>query len=331
MKGGCKLKRNTYVILVILLVLFSCKALANTDELILLDDPEIVRNALQRPYELMLIDLRLPAEEFPILNEKAQDKLVNLVSLYGNRETEQGTKSRDIEIPEYTYENLYIADNGNANRLSLNPLPGVLLDAEYDKTEEDDTVEENTNISLSYWMNNRTILRAEYGRENKEWWSIANEEINDNPILYNEEISETGRLGISYQSNKYLTFSADYINNDFPALDRDYSTIFGVEYKDVLGSVRYHYQLDYGEENSKATGLELAYKDLATFNATYKIYNRKELEEQLSHQWDFGLDLNINDISTLSLEYQVKPLIDDIMTEEDDNESNIKAQLEIKF
>ena len=319
------MRREICSVLLFILLLFSCKALAGTDEFISFDNPELVRNVLLKPYELALIDLRLPEEDYPVLNKKAQDKLFNLVSLYGNRESEQDSLyySRYIEISDYNFENTYI--NANVNRISLNPLPGVLVDAEYDKTEEDNTIEENANISLSYWMNNRTLLRAEYGRENREWWSISDEDISNSTILYNEEVNETGRLGISYQSNKYLTFSADYINKDFPALDSDYSTVFGIVYKDILGSVKYHYQMDFGEENARATGLELAYKDLATFNATYKIYNRKELEEQLS-QWDFGLDLNINALSTLSLEYQIKPLG---VTEEDVNEANIKAQLEI--
>lgn len=219
------MRREICSVLLFILLLFSCKALAGTDEFISFDNPELVRNVLQKPYELALIDLRLPEEDYPVLNKKAQDKLFNLVSLYGNRESEQDSLyySRYIEISDYNFENTYI--NANVNRISLNPLPGVLVDAEYDKTEEDNTIEENANISLSYWMNNRTLLRAEYGRENREWWSISDEDISNSTILYNEEVNETGRLGISYQSNKYLTFSADYINKDFPALDSDYSTV----------------------------------------------------------------------------------------------------------
>ncbi|MGB4372830.1 MAG: hypothetical protein WBI93_04585, partial [Halanaerobiales bacterium] len=101
---------------------------------------------------------------------------------------------------------------------------------------------------------------------------------------------------------------------------------------DDLGRVRYHYQLDRGNDNARTTGLELGFKDLATFNATYKIYNPETIEEQLN-QWIFGIGLNLNDSSTLSFEYlwkQDNPA-EDLVGEENKDEPDIKAKLEIKF
>ena len=62
---------------------------------------------------------------------------------------------------------------GNSNVFTLEPLPGVSLNAEYDKDELDLLTKENTNISLNYRMNKRTLIWAEYGWENRGWWDIV--------------------------------------------------------------------------------------------------------------------------------------------------------------
>lgn len=389
LRGGRKVKRNILLISIILFLLFLFPAftMASTDEPILLDSPEILRNSLNKPYKLESVNLRLPDIKSSIFNERAQNKLQDLALLYGNEERNNiyNLLERDM-TDQFSEYRLNVEEDVDGNIILLNPLPGVSLNAEFDINEEDYTLEENTNISLNYWMNNRTLIRAEYGRENREWWDIRDIRLDNNEknegidygrgsgeddganekddetdgheddnedrignsdeksfeeeyikeLILNEEKNETSRLGISYRTNDYLTISADYIN-DFTSLNRDYSTIFGLEYKDDLGSLRYHYQMDYGDDRGRETGLEFGYRDLATFNATYKIYDPKTIEEQISqleNQWDFGLDLNLNELSTLSFEYQKQGKLSENLfaeVEDDEGESNIKAKLEIKF
>jgi hypothetical protein len=358
-------KRDIILFLLIFIVLTSISRAA-IDMPISLDSPIIVENYLYNSYELLNINLRLPDIEERVFSEEAQNKLLDLANIYEPNRTNNNytynllesekTISLDKQLFNYT---------GNSNVFTLEPLPGVSLNAEYDKDELDLLTKENTNISLNYRMNKRTLIWAEYGWENRGWWDIVplnivdkepdnpeedsnentydegnTEEIIDKEIVirpsgsitFHEESNERGRLGIAYKTSDYLTISADYIN-DFNSGNNSSSTIIGLEYRDDdLGRVRYHYQLDRGNDNARTTGLELGFKDLATFNATYKIYNPETIEEQLN-QWIFGIGLNLNDSSTLSFEYlwkQDNPA-EDLVGEENKDEPDIKAKLEIKF
>ncbi len=321
--------------------------LAYMEKPIVLDDPELFNNSLNHSYDLVSMDLRLPEIDPEILNNKSQNKLINLVLLYGARDDLQINKedSRFIErfssgeMDEYR---LNVENDDQEKSLSVNPLPGISVDADFNKDEEDNSIQENTNVSLKYWMNNKTLIRAKYGMENKEWWDIREIKLengsegefnSDEPVhelTFNEEKNQTSSLGISFQTNDRVTISADYI--DSTSMERDFSTLFGVEYKDDVGTLKYHYQVDFGEQNTKETGLELGYKDLATFNATYKIFDPKVIEDQLDKSmWDFGLDVNLNDISTISLGYQLKKKLSDQLIDLGEDESNIQAELKIKF
>ena len=315
--------------------------MASVEEIVL-DDPKLLQDSLDQSYDLAAVGLRLPEIESSILNVKSHDKLIDLVLLYGSGE--------DIEVSnnlldrpldnELNEERLTLEDDQRKKGISLNPLPGVSVDANYNKDEsEDNTTQENTNVSLKYWLNNKTLLRAEYGMENKEWWDIEDIKLENNrdkeiedgessqKLTFNEEKNQTSRLGLSFQTNDRVTISADYV--DSTPIDTDYSTIFGVEYKDDNGIIKYHYQRDFGDQSAKESGLEFGYKDLATFNATYKIFDPKVIEDQLNESiWDIGLDVNLNDISTISLGYQLEKRLPD---KEDDEESNIKAELKLKF
>jgi len=315
-------------------------------------------------YDLINFNLRLPDLNERVFTEEAQSKLLDLAYIYepirlSNTYNELDT-SQYFSLEQHLYNR-----QGDGSILILEPLPGVSVNAEYDKDELDLLIRENTNISLNLWMNKRTMIWAGYGRENRSWWDFVDlnlidkgldndiEENIDNDyseenqenrtdigaelkrtgrMAYFEESNEKGRLGIAYKTSDYFTISADYIN-DLNSDNSAYSTIIGLEYKDDdIGRVRYHYQLDRGSENARITGLEFAFKDLATFNATYKIYNPETIEEQLN-QWIFGLGLNLNDNSTLSFEYlwkQDNPA-EDLVGEENKDEPDIKAKLEIKF
>lgn len=364
LKGGRKVRRDILLFLIIFISI-SCMSWAALYTPILMDYPAMIDNFIYyNRYDLINFDLRLPELDERIFTEEAQSKLLNLAYIYEpdrlNNNTYVMENKRYISLEQYWNNR---QDNGSV--LILEPLPGVAVNAEYDKDELDLSIRENTNISLNLWMNKRTMIWAGYGRENRSWWDFVDlnlidkgldndiEENNDNDyseenqenrtdigaelkrtgrMAYFEESNEKGRLGIAYKTNDYFTISADYIN-DLNSDNSAYSTIIGLEYKDDdLGSLRYHYQLDRGNENARATGLEFAFKDLATFNATYKIYNPETIEEQLN-QWIFGLGLNLNDNSTLSFEYLWKQdnVGEDLLEEENKDESNIKARLEIKF
>lgn len=367
------MKRKLWIIVIIFLLSINNIKITLAEGYIKLGNTEIFNSVMLGDYNLLSIDLRLPEEDMRIFDEETQNKLLDLAESYGGRKIDLDGLTKRVKMIQPVN---YIFNLEQEDRLFFEFFPGVSVNAEYNKNKDDLITEENTNISLNYWMNNRTLIRAEYGRENREWWNIVNINLsdsnneeqdnginddnlkmelqNDNKsngqvideinydgsikernlpglVIYEERL-ETGKVGISYKTNDYLTISADYIN-DLNALSRGYSTIFGVEYKDDdLGSLRYHYQLDRGNENARATGLEFAFKDLATFNATYKIYNPETIEEQLN-QWIFGLGLNLNDNSTLSFEYLWKQdnVGEDLLEEENKDESNIKARLEIKF
>lgn len=308
-----------------------------------LNNPELISERMKQSYDLESIELRLPENVNEILNSESQDKLLDMLAIYGARDDMHFDSNLILNEPSINHSSkryhLDLENQDRGNILSLNPLPGVSVNAGYDKDEdeEENLVRENTNISLQYWMNNRTRISAEYGMENREWWD---EEIRSEgadkengqsmeEVIFNEERDQTSRLGISYQANDFFTISADYV--DSTSLDLDYSTIFGVEYRDDIGSVRYHYQVDVGEQRMQESGLELGYRDMATFNASYKLYDPAVIEEELNEAiWDFGLDLNLNEISTISFGYQLKQ--NDASNDKDeDDESNIQAQLKIQF
>ncbi len=328
--------------------------------------------------------LRLPEKEFNLFSPEAQNELLNLAALYANQ-----TIKVDKEFNLTAESEGIIENNLNISKpeeelvpdsLVLTPLPGVLVNADFKQEKEELTIEENTSISLQYWMNNRTLIRAEYGVASRKWWDIKDitlddeasipgdtddnnsgtddpdnddsnnddntnddpDSVNDDDIrqeaVFNKETNEKSRLGISYKTSDRITISADYLDEGEDGIS-DFSTILGVEYIDQNGLLKYHYQLDFDEMDfgtirKMESGVELGIKDLAIFNASYQLLNPGLLEDQLKESiWDFGLDFNLNDISSLSLGYQLKSNKDQNLELEDssEKESNIKAQLEIEF
>lgn len=325
-------------------------------------------------YSLLDHELQLPDEGLKTFSIKAQKDLHNLAALYGRRDTDR-VAHLDIPTDVKLKDSIYIdkpvtldGAEGEKNTITFNPLPEVSVNADFEKNQEDLKLETNTNISLNYQMNERTLIRVGYGLVSKEWWDLKKislkedeSEETDKPLsnddstaeedlstdekpdevnlveeaVYNAERSEEGRVGISYQTSDRVTISADYVENLFDD-NEDFSTIFGVEYSDDGKSLKYKYKIDFGESKNILTGLELGFKDLATFNASYKVLNPDELEDQLKESiWDFGVDLNLNDSSSLSLGYQIKnnETVNDSpeLADEDKKEKNIKAQLEFRF
>ncbi len=315
-------------------------------------------------YQLLANQLYLPAHPRNTFSLQTKNKLLDLAALYSGRKI----KAQQVNIlsaesnPEsIALDRSIFLNDDFQDSVTLSPLPGVFLNADYQENNEDPVLEKNTNISMEYQMNNRTLIRAEYGLTSKEWWDIKEikldnidppdpnppteppqpgdeidpEELKQKEAYFTQQQTLQSRLGISYRTSDNVTISADYIEGE-DAGEKDFSTVFGVEYSAELGLLKYKYQMDFGSDNPQTvSGLELGYKDLATFNASYKWQNPELLDSQNSaYTWDFGLNLNINELSSVSVGYQLTNKKEDGFDEnisEHEPEENIKAQLEFKF
>lgn len=318
-------------------------------------------------YNLSNINLRLPDEERDEFNDDIEHDLRVLASLYGNRQPDEMGDEIALIVEDEYIRNSLMQNNLDRKRLAINPVPGLSLNADFILLDDDDVKGSNTNLNLSYQLNKRTTLRAGYGLANKEWWdyediilednegNVENDKDNigedkniDNDISKDDSVSitpekgdvfldserdEAGLIGISYKTNDYLTVSADYINNIIGKEDVDYSTVLGLEYADNGNQFKYHYQIDFGDEKTTETGIEIGYRDLLTFNASYKLLNPDQLKNDLAESvWDFGVGFKLDEKSSISFGYQlIKNEENDDISLEDDKESNLKAQFEIKF
>ena len=306
---------------------------------------------LDKAAEENLKTLDLPDEEDKNFSDKGREELLGIASMFESDvnvdEIEVDTSSFDL-----TGETLIRTPEG------LNLLPNLRLDADYNEEVDDDKLESQTDLNLQYTVNSHTLIRAGYSLASREWWdvngitvpessSINSEQteleplesrildneptLGNNNAVYNEELNKRQSLGIAYQTNDRVTVSADYIrNNEF----EDYfgtSTIFGVSYTDDLGEIRANFQLDTADNvKQQITGIELDFKDLATFSASYKLLDPDQIESALNTQkssWNIGLGVNLNEESKVSLGYEVTESED----ESEEKESNIKAAFEIKF
>lgn len=328
-------------------------------------------------YDLADYSFKLPDDDLKSFSLDAQRELFGLASLYGEINTEIPT----LEFAEkLTLSNGkgryidYLSDEIN-NSLNLAISPGIILNADYSEDNEELETIREANVSLEYWVNNKTLIRAEYGQASREWWDVHNITIDEDDVLldksdqtnetektdpvynsdskvlpdeivdekvleepvYMEEKKEKGRVGISYKTSEKITVSADYVDDDFNA-DSDFSTILGVQYQDEKGTLWYEYQIDHGNESKQTvTGLELGLNDLATFTASYKLLDTDLLTDSLKKEstWDFGIDFSLSDLSSLSIGYQLKNNeeinLEEEGLQEENKESNIEAQLEIKF
>lgn len=321
-------------------------------------------------YNLGNINLRLPDdEENGNFNDETEHDLKALALLYGNRQPDRVGDEIGLIIKNDKYVGNKFVQNSDLDRKSLeiNPVPGLSLNADFIVLDDDDIKESNTNLNLFYELNSRTTLRAGYGLANKEWWDYedimledneGNNEIDEDNMDDDESIdnemseeestlkasekgnlfldsdrNEAGLIGVSYKTNDYLTLSADYINNIVGEEDTDYSTVLGLAYADNGNQLKYHYQVDFGDEKTTETGIEIGYRDLLTFNASYKLLNPDQLKNQLAESvWDFGVGFKLDEKSSISFGYQlIKNEENGDIDLEDDKESNLNAQFEIKF
>lgn len=295
--------------------------------------------------------LDLPDEDEKNFSDEGREELLGIASMF-----DSDVNVDDIEVETDSFDLTGEALQRDSEGMNL--LPNLRLDANYNEEIEDDKLESQTDINLEYAVNSRTLIRAGYSLASREWWdvngitlpeagSISRDQTALEPlessvsgnepslvsddVVFNEELDRKQSLGIAYQTNDRVTVSADYIrNNEFENYYGD-STIFGVSYKDELGEIRANFQLDLGTNvKQRITGLELDFKDLATFSASYKLLDPEQIESTLNAQqssWNIGLGVNLNEESKVSIGYEVTESED----ESEEKESNIKAAFEIKF
>lgn len=335
------MKKQLIILALIFLFIFMMPALALAEGSFL-NSPNLVESNPSKPYSLLSSELHLPEIELDELERFKEEELINYVALYIGRNFSENVLTVSEDLLYDSRNNRYeikLNKDEMENMISINPLPGVLLEADYNREDEDQSFEEDSSISLQYWLNNRTMIRAEHDVEKTEWWdirelSLDNDEEGANlveELVYTEKKSESSSLGIDYQGNDKLTFSADLIN-DLESYDKDYSAHFTIQYKDESGILRFINQNDFGDIKSHINSIEFDYKDLATLHTSYKVVNPKRIEEKFESIWDIGLDLNLTEISSLSFAYQFKEGVNnDNENDHEEKEANINAQFEFEF
>lgn len=190
----------------------------------------------------------------------------------------------------------------------------------------DNTVENSGDSSLESSTVNNTDLETDSSS-------------NETRKVYQNEIETSKSLGIAYQTSDRMTVSADFIdNNEFGSYyNEDWevsgdSTVLGLEYSYPEGStIRARYQVDTAEDiTQQIAGVDFAFNNLATFSASYKLLDLKQLEDTLSEQktaWDLGLGVNLNEIYGLSLGYERI----ESSAQEEKPENKVKASFKINF
>lgn len=298
-----------------------------------------------------LQDLSLSQEE-KSFSQSAREELLGIASQFDSGE-DQGIDQLNFEI-----DNFYLTETNLNNSKHLNLLNDLNLNTDFSQV-EDERLETAADFNLEYALNSRTLIRAGYSLLNEEWSDLqilssaemnnqnssepeagdsADLETNEYKRVYQNETDSSRSLGVAYKSSDRVTLSADFIdNNQFDSSYNDDlefagdSTVFGLEYSYPEGSsLRARYQVDISDDvTQRTTGFDFAFNNLATFSASYKLLDPKELEDALIQQqtaWDLGLGVNLSEDYGLALGYEL------IETEDQkEAEKKIKASFEINF
>ncbi len=295
--------------------------------------------------------LKLP-DEIKAFSNDARKKLYDIADLYSSEDL------FNLSLPQSENElesiNLKVKEDEEPDSIEFEPLPNVSVDADYDMMQEELKNELTTNINFVYQMDQRTLIRGGYGLQNIKSWDIEeidlsgfddtdegedsnnNINISDQELVFNKDQSQSSSIGISYKTGDKLTFSADYINNKVFENLTDISTILGVEYIIDKAKLRAKYQVDRADDGRQTTtGLEVDFKDQTTLSASYILFDPEKLENELIEEsiLDLGLDLSLNELSSVFVGYQLIDNQETELTEEnkENKESNIKASFQIKF
>jgi len=227
-----------------------------------------------------------------------------------------------------TWENTSVVSSRDSNKTDSNN-----TDANSDSGEE--STSDNTEDTTE--DNNRDDGENSNDEKTDDEKSTSDKDINNEiPSLSSSVIDQQGSVGISYQTSDRISFSADYVKNNIFRETKGNSTIFGLEYVDEEGKLRARYEIIDGEERQETiTGLELDLKNLASFSASYTLLNPQQIRDKLNKEsvWDFGVDFNLSNETSFSIDYQLKDKSDSIDGDNflDEKESNINASFKINF
>lgn len=341
------MKRIT-VLLIIIFMLFSFNTYAQESKKL---NTEIASNSE---------DLNLSQEKK--FSQSAREELLGIASQFDSED------AQNIEQLNFESNGFSFAETTLNNSQHLNLLTDLTLDTNYSQT-EDDKLKTAADFKLEYELNSRTLIRAGYSLQNEEWWDVQtnNDLSNQKPALessgdspetsstgdssldsesannnfnrvYQNEVDSSRSLGVAYRSSDRITLSADFIdNNEFGSYyNEDWeisgdSTVFGLEYSYPEGStIKARYQVDTAQDvTQRITGVDFAFNNLATFSASYKLLDLKQLENTLTQQktaWDLGIGVNLSENYGVALGYE---LIES--EEQEESEKKIKASFEINF
>lgn len=274
------------------------------------------------------------AEETANYSIEAQSKLsADLTVFYGY----DALKSLyDSEDSFYSDQTRFIQQNAG---LELNILPGMLLNADYQKTlETSGSSKAQKTLQLFYDPGPFASVNAGYGIITKDpnpfdidmfptWFTDF---INQEKTPEMDDIIIT-QLGLAVQPTVFSKLSADYVltegTTDAQAIKK---TMFGLTLGDDQTELSATYQLKNQEnQTTTSTGLELGLIDLAKIKAVYSyIENQEDSDTALESIVDLGLDLHLADSSRLRVQYKW------VLPEEtgsSSDESSAEASLEIRF
>lgn len=280
------------------------------------------------------IDDEYIADDSANYSIEAQSKLsADLTLFYGYDALKSFYDTEDLLNSD---EARFIKQNAG---LEFNILPGMLLNADYQKTLEATGISKaQKTFQLLYNPGSFASVNARYG-------IITNDpnpfDIDMLPTWFTDFIKQDKtpeiddiiitQLGLAVQPTDFSELSADYVTTEGSTGEYNTSkTIFGLTLEDDNREISATYQLKNQEnQTTTSTGLELGLIDLAKIKAVYStIENQKDSNIALDSIVDLGLDLNLADSSRLKFQYKwVLP--DEVGTSSD--ESSAEASLEIRF
>jgi len=343
------MKRLT-VLLIIMLMLFSFNTYAQESKKL---NTEIVSNSE---------DLSLPQEKR--FSQSAREELLGIASRFDSEDA-QNIEQFNFESNGFSFAETTLNNSQHLNLLTDLTLAANYSQTEDDelKTAAGFKLEYKLNsrtlIRAGYslqneewWgvQNNNDLAKQKPALENNgdspaasaaEDSSLDSESANNNfNRVYQNEVDSSRSLGVAYRSSERVTLSADFIdNNEFGSYyNEDWeisgdSTVFGLEYNYPEGStIKARYQVDTSQDQDvtqRITGLDFAFNNLATFSASYKLLDLKQLENTLTQQktaWDLGIGVNLNENYGVALGYELIESAD-----QEESEKKIKASFEINF
>lgn len=331
--------KKVIVLLIISLMLFSFNVYAQENEKLTTEDSKSENLSLSQEKSF---------------SDSAREELLGIASKFDSRE-EQNINDLNFELEDFS-----LAETTLDNSQHLNLIKDLNFAADYSQ-EEAEKLETAADFKLEYALNSNTSFRAGYSILNEEWWGIQNkadlmaaENLNEEELpeekydpednnyqrVYQNESESSRSLGVAYKSSDRFTVSADFIDNkEFGSYyNQDLeisgdSAVLGLEYSYPEGStIRASYQVERGENAThRITGLGFTFNNLATFSASYKLFDPSQIEDgsiqtQTATAWDLDLGVNLNEGYGMALGYE-------LIESEDKKEAErkIKASFEINF